>query len=132
MHIHRLPLHTYSPHREDPTLTFPASFLTRQKKNDGGDDDGVIFLSDGYTHPRRDHRLLFLGAMLVHWAGGYVLDPKKQKKSDVLFFFLREALKLKARDTEDLILLYSLLPRFDALLAPQKDGNTGEAIEIDR
>ena len=82
--------------------------------------------SDAYKRPRREHRLLFLSAMLRGWAGFYTVDEKKvmnnkdkererEKRVSVVQWFIREALKLRAKDAEDMATLLGALDRLQAL-----------------
>ncbi len=75
----------------------------------------------GYRRSRRGHRLLFLAAALLGWAGRAPGPEPPQGKGKgkravpVVQVVVREALKLRARDAEEAGLLYALLPRFRAL-----------------
>ncbi len=93
-------------HREDPG-SVPA------------DEDGTETLRQraAYKQPRREHRLLFLAAMLRAWAGYHVVDERKakDKKAPVVQWFIREALKLRAKDADDVALLLGALDRLQAL-----------------
>ncbi|KAM3577110.1 hypothetical protein VYU27_001028 [Nannochloropsis oceanica] len=81
--------------------------------------------SEAYKRPRREHRLLFLSAMLRAWAGHYTVEEKKivkkgreserEKRVPIVQWFIREALKLRAKDAEDMTLLLGTLDRLQAL-----------------
>lgn len=98
--------------------------------------------SDAYKSPRREHRLLFLSAMLRGWAGYYTVDEKKmmnkndkdkdngrerEKRVQVVQRFIREALKLRAKDAEDTILLFGALDRLQALSSSMETTTTAIA-----
>jgi hypothetical protein len=102
--------------------------------------------AEGYRRPRRAHRLLFLAAVLLGWAGRSCPDPqakggnsnsnsksKKDKRVPAVQLIVREALKLRARDAEEAVLLHALLPRFRALAAAAAaapvEGGGGSGVE---
>lgn len=100
-------------------------------KEEGEGQETVTFLqglrdSDAYKRPRRESKLLFLSAMLRGWAGYYTVDERKmmmnkdqererEKRVPVVQWFIREALKLRAKDAEDMTLLLGALDRLQAL-----------------
>jgi len=92
---------------------------------------------DAYKLPRREHRLLFLSAMLRGWAGYYTVDEKKmmnkdkdrerEKRVPVVQWFIREVLKLRAKDAEDMTLLLGALDRLQALSSSMATTTTAAA-----
>lgn len=91
--------------------------------------------AEGYCRPRRDCRLLFLACVLLGWAGATWPDPKGKggKRVPAVQAIVREALKLRARDAEEVALLHALLPRFRALAAAGAagvgDGGEGRGVQ---
>eukprot|EP00624_Nannochloropsis_granulata_P001183 evm.model.NODE_15486_length_15529_cov_25.432159.3 len=93
--------------------------------------------SDAYKRPRREYRLLFLSAMLRAWAGHYTVEEKKivtkdkdrerEKRVPIVQWFIREALKLRAKDAEDTILLLGALDRLQALTSSMATTTTTSA-----
>jgi hypothetical protein len=79
--------------------------------------ENLLRKSPAYQRPRREHRLLFLSAMLRAWAGYHTLNERKtkDKRVEIVHWFLREALKLRAKDTDDVVMLFHALDRFQAL-----------------
>lgn len=100
-----------------------------------GAEGGVLWgltAAEGYRRPRRDHRLLFLAAVLLGWAGATWPDPgagkrARGKRVPAVQAIVRGALKLRARDAEEVALLHVLLPRFRALAAGA--GGAGEGVQ---
>lgn len=86
----------------------------RQQQGEAGCDPEALERSPAFRAPLVDHRLHFLSAMLLPWAGTYYLD-KKKKRQEVPAFIVRESLKLRNKDASDVATLLSLVPRFRAL-----------------
>lgn len=87
----------------------------------------------GYRRPRRGHRLLFMAAMLLGWAGrecpaaaaAAVVGGASKRPVPIVQLVVREALKLRGRDAEEVALLHAMLPRFRALVEGAGGGGGG-------
>jgi hypothetical protein len=78
-------------------------------------EEGLALIeSEGYRRPRPKHRLLFLSAMLVGQVGQCVLD-RKGKRVEAPRVIVREGLKFKNKDCDDVSTILALLSRFRAM-----------------
>lgn len=77
----------------------------------------VVRATSAYMQPRREYRLCFLAAMLAPWEKHCMTEERKpvEKKIGVVQWFVREALKHRAKDAEDLTALFGALDRCQSL-----------------